>query len=113
MIFAHPYDSLNNLKEKIDWLMKTVNVYSLPERARLFIVIFGPLVSANNNFHTSSLPYIAWWDLADTNFNEKCFEDLGLTLYFLYVKFEEFSYTKDCKFFWIMFSFIINNFHYH
>ncbi|OTF71959.1 F-box domain containing protein [Euroglyphus maynei] len=95
MIFAHPYDSLNNLKEKIGWLMKTANVYALPEMARLFIVIFGPLVSANNNFYSLSLPYIAWWDLADSNFTEKSFEDLGLTLYFLYLKSEEFSYTKD------------------
>ena len=97
MIFAHPHDSLNNLKEKIGWLMKTVNVYTLSEMARLFIVIFGPLVTVNNNFHNLSLPYIAWWDLTESNFTERSFEDLGLTLYFLYLKSDEFSYSKDCK----------------
>ncbi|XP_046920392.1 F-box only protein 47 [Dermatophagoides farinae] len=95
MIFAHPHDSLNNLKEKIGWLMKTVNVYTLSEMARLFIVIFGPLVTVNNNFHNLSLPYIAWWDLTESNFTERSFEDLGLTLYFLYLKSDEFSYSKD------------------
>lgn len=79
----------------MDWLIKTLNVYSVQEISKLLIVIFGPLVTINNSSY--SLPYLAWWDLTDSNFMEKGLENLGLTFHYIYKNSDEFLWSKDCK----------------
>lgn len=95
MICTHN-ETVENFKEKMSWLINTLNSYSSIEVAKLFIVIFGPLVTINNSQY--SLPYVAWWDLTDLNFIQQGLEDLGLTFYFMNKCHAEVIWTKDCKY---------------
>ncbi|KAF7488220.1 F-box only protein 47 [Sarcoptes scabiei] len=93
MICSYQNENIENFKEKMDWLIKTLNVYSVQEISKLLIVIFGPLVTINNSSY--SLPYLAWWDLTDSNFMEKGLENLGLTFHYIYKNSDEFLWSKD------------------
>lgn len=88
-------DSNCNFKEKLYWLSNTFSIYNVQEVAKIFVVIFGPLVSVNNSQH--ALPYIAWWDLTDLNFIENGLEDLGVTIHFLYNHVNDSIWNQDCK----------------
>lgn len=95
MICTHN-ETLENFKEKMSWLINTLNIYSSIEISKLFLVIFGPLVTINNSQY--SLPYVAWWDLTDLNFVQQGLEDLGLTFYFMSKCHSEVIWNKDCKY---------------
>lgn len=88
-------ESVDNLKEKLEYLSVDLKDFTLEQIAKVIIVIFGPIVSTNSSIY--SLPFIAWWDLTDTNFVKVGFEDLGLVLSIFYDTNETTGWDKNCK----------------
>lgn len=83
------------LKEKLFWLIQELNGYSQDKIAKILIVIFGPFISVDNA--VISLPFVAWWDLTDTNFIKSGFEDLGIVLNIYFEYGSESTWSQECK----------------
>ncbi|CAG2102562.1 unnamed protein product [Medioppia subpectinata] len=72
----------NTINESLFWLNRILKPHSLAVRAKLLLIMFGPLISVSP-VHTT-VPYIGWWDLTDTFFINAGLEELGFALYMLF-----------------------------
>lgn len=63
---------------KLKWFMQLTSGFDIIDRAKMMIVVFGPLICISDIRH--SLPFVGWWDLCDSNFIKVGLEDLALTL---------------------------------
>ena len=70
------------IPEALFWLNRILKPHSLQMRAKLLLIIYGPLISVSPA--STSIPYIGWWDLTDTFFINEGLEELGFALYMLY-----------------------------
>ncbi|XP_054169284.1 F-box only protein 47-like [Oppia nitens] len=73
----------NNISETLFWLNLILKPYSLEMRARLLLIIYGPIIDVGPQQNT--IPYIGWWDLTDTFFiMKKGIRNLGNILFVLF-----------------------------
>jgi hypothetical protein len=86
-IFIDPIDRSVCFKDRLFWLTRILKPYGLTERAKLLVIIFGPLISLTPS--PGSLPYIGWWDLTDTFFIQSGLEELGFAIHLLYTHHKE------------------------
>ena len=68
------------------WLKRIMKGRNLQMRARLLMIIYGPLISMTPQ--PVNIPYIGYWDLTDTFFIENGLDELGYAMYLLYASAE-------------------------
>ena len=72
----------NSDDDRVFWMNAIMRKHSLSLRARLFLIIFGPLISQSPI--PSTIAYIGYWDLTDTYFIHSGLEELGDAIRVLY-----------------------------
>jgi len=82
MVCIDPIDRSDRFKDRVFWLTRILKPHSLTNRAKLLVIIFGPLISIAPT--PGTIPYIGWWDMTDTFFIQNGLEELGFAIHLLY-----------------------------
>lgn len=72
-------DLYETAEDKAFWLNLITEEYNLFQKAKLLIILYGPLLPGQHG-----IPYIGWWELIDTYFPYENLKDLGIALMLLH-----------------------------